>query len=175
MSPEGRDGWTWWNPGPPPVRNTRLEDFLEPDADVPWYSKKEAGRLLGKMAKIHVDRVEKARLADVVSAGGLYVRTRVENGRKIVRSEVRFDGMAGCLRTANGGSSRQRLVVAGNGKVGVRLLSPREGARLMGLPDDYMLPKAYNEAFNLLGDGVCVPAVTFVRDRLVEPLLSAMK
>ena len=35
-----------------------------------------------------------------------------------------------------------------------RLLSPREAARLMGVPDNYPLPLSYNDAYHLFGDGV---------------------
>jgi DNA (cytosine-5)-methyltransferase 1 len=53
------------------------------------------------------------------------------------------------------------------------LLSPREAARLMGLPDDYMLPQNYNEAYHLAGDGVAVPVVRFLAEHILEPLLAA--
>lgn len=40
----------------------------------------------------------------------------------------------------------------------------------MGLPDSYKLPKAYNEAYHLTGDGVAVPVVRFLANHLLEPL-----
>jgi DNA (cytosine-5)-methyltransferase 1 len=52
-----------------------------------------------------------------------------------------------------------------------RLLSPREAARLMGLPDDYVLPKNYNDAYHLAGDGVVVPVVRYLAEHLLEPIL----
>ena len=54
-----------------------------------------------------------------------------------------------------------------------RLLSPREAARLMGLSDDYLLPANYNEAYHLIGDGVAVPAVRFLAEHILEPVLRA--
>ena len=66
--------------------------------------------------------------------GALYRRTRVENGVKVQRAEVRFDGVAGCLRTPSGGSSRQYILLVEGDKIRSRLLSARETARLMGLP-----------------------------------------
>ena len=54
-----------------------------------------------------------------------------------------------------------------------RLLSPREAARLMGLPDTYALPKSYNDAYHLAGDGVVIPVVRFLAEHLLEPLLSS--
>jgi DNA (cytosine-5)-methyltransferase 1 len=56
--------------------------------------------------------------------------------------------------------------------VRTRLLSPREAARLMGLPDDYRLPEKYNEAYHLVGDGVAVPVVRFLAAHILEPLLT---
>ena len=57
------------------------------------------------------------------------------------------------------GSSRQVIVVVDGQSVKARLISSRETARLMGLPDDYKLPENYNEAYHLTGDGVVVPVV----------------
>ena len=79
--------------------------------------------------------------------------------------------MAGCLRTPRGGSSRQTLVVVDGGYVRTRLLSPREGARLMGLPESYWLPKAATSALHVIGDGVAVPAVRWLATNILEPLL----
>jgi len=103
--------------------------------------------------------------------GTLYKRTR----KGQCRAEVRFDDVAGCLRTPSGGSSRQTIIVTDGGTVRTRLLSPREAARLMGLPDDYPLPKSYNEAYHLAGDGVAVPVVSFLSENLLFPLTKSLK
>src|SRR5713226_9553854 len=84
--------------------------------------------------------------------------------------EVRFDQVAGCLRSPVGGSSRQSIVVVDGGTVRSRLLSPREAARLMGVPESYPLPKNYNEAYHLFGDGVAVPVVSWLEKHLLRPL-----
>ena len=42
----------------------------------------------------------------------------------------------------------------------------------MGLPDSYKLPRNYNEAYHLTGDGVVVPVVAHLARHLLEPLLS---
>ena len=41
----------------------------------------------------------------------------------------------------------------------------------MGLPDEYKLPKNYNEAYHLTGDGVAVPVVRFLAKSVFEPIL----
>ncbi|MNL87254.1 hypothetical protein D3C87_2163200 [compost metagenome] len=40
----------------------------------------------------------------------------------------------------------------------------------MGLAESYRLPKKYNEAYHLTGDGVAVPVVRFLSHYLFEPL-----
>ena len=40
----------------------------------------------------------------------------------------------------------------------------------MGLPDDYQLPKKYNEAYHLMGDGVVVPVVSHLNKHLLLPI-----
>ena len=58
------------------------------------------------------------------------------------------------------------------GKVRSRLMSARETARLMGLPEDYVLPRNYNEAYHLTGDGVVVPVVRHIAAHLLESLMA---
>lgn len=64
------------------------------------------------------------------------------------------------------------MVIEGE-RVSSRLLSPREAARLMGLPESYVLPKNYNDSYHLAGDGVAVPVVRFLAEQILEPLLAA--
>lgn len=164
--------WLWWSPGAPPRRNTVLADLLEPDDRVAWHRPDQTRWLLSLMAPLHAAKVEAARQCGERRVGALFRRTRVEDGRRRQRAEARFDGLAGCLRTPRGGSSRQILMVVDGGEVRTRLLTGREGARLMGLPDDYVLPKATTGALQVVGDGVAVPVVRFLAKRLIEPLLA---
>ena len=108
------------------------------------------------------------------AVGTVYRRMRTDtNGSKHQRAEVRFDDLAGCLRTPAGGSSRQSILVIDGQRVRSRLLSPREAARLMGLDDSYILPDRYNDAYHVCGDGVCVPVVRHIAQTLIEPILRA--
>ncbi|OHB29797.1 MAG: DNA (cytosine-5-)-methyltransferase [Phenylobacterium sp. RIFCSPHIGHO2_01_FULL_69_31] len=160
--------WIWWRLAAPPARNTDLAALLEPDDAVPWHSPEETARLIDLMGPLH-----RARLAAATgrAVGAVFRRTRIEHGRPTQRAEVRFDGLAGCLRTPRGGSSRQSIVVVEGGRVRSRLLSPREAARLMGLPDAYVLPRTTTGALHVAGDGVAVPVVRWLAGELLEPLL----
>lgn len=162
--------WVWWSLRTPPARNTTLADLLEPDAEVPWFAPDRTQRLLSLMAPLHRRRMDAAAAAGR-AVGALYRRVRVEAGRKVQRAEVRFDGLAGCLRTPAGGSSRQTIVIVGDGPTRARHLTGREGARLMGLPEDYLLPPASTSALKVLGDGVAAPVVRALAEQLLEPLL----
>jgi DNA (cytosine-5)-methyltransferase 1 len=165
--------WLWWHLPAPAPRRLSLADLVEtPPRGVDWHSEAETQRLLDQMSPLHRARVESAVKIGKRIVGAIYKRTRLdETGIKRQRPEVRFDGLAGCLRTPAGGSSRQTLLIVEDGSIRSRLLSPREAARLMGLPDDYWLPRNYNEAYHLAGDGVAVPAVRFIASSLLEPLL----
>lgn len=161
--------WVWWRLAAPPARNTNLAAMLEPDDAVAWHSPEETERLTALMGPLHRARMD---AASGRAVGAVFRRTRIEDGRSTQRAEVRFDGLAGCLRTPRGGSSRQAIVVVEGGRVRSRLLSPREAARLMGLPDSYRLPRTTTGALHVAGDGVAVPVVRWLARELLEPLLS---
>lgn len=149
-------------------------DVIEDAPENPrWFSEKEAARLLGMMSAINRAKVDDARRMGTKIVGGVYKRTRPnENRRRVQRAEVRFDGVSGCLRTPAGGSSRQVIIIVEGESVRARLISSRETARLMGLPDDYVLPDNYNEAYHLTGDGVVVPVVRHLAEHIFEPVVA---
>jgi DNA (cytosine-5)-methyltransferase 1 len=141
---------------------------------VEWHTPAETRRLLAMMSPRNAAKVRLAQESLGRHVGTLYKRMRKdEHGNKVQRAEVRFDKIAGCLRTPSGGSSRQTLVVVDGQRVRSRLLSPREAARLMGLPDTYALPQKYNDGYKLAGDGVAVPIVAHLRRHLFGPLIRA--
>lgn len=174
LSQRSKKAWLWWNLPPPPPRRSTFADVIEDEPKgVVWHTAAETKRLLGMMSLINREKVEKAKGAKRQMVGGIYKRTRKdENGKRAQRAEIRFDDVAGCLRTPIGGSSRQSIMIVEGNKVRSRLLSPREAARLMGLPDSYKLPENYNEAYHLSGDGIAVPAVRFFAAYILEPLLA---
>lgn len=161
LPPDLKANWCWWRLPAPPARNTDLAAVLEDDAV--WRSDEDTARLLSLMNPAHRARLERGRVV-----GAVFRRTRPDGQR----AEVRTDGLAGCLRTPRGGSSRQTIVVAEDGRIRSRLLTGREGARLMGLPDSYILPRRTTAALHVVGDGVAVPVVRWLAEHLLEPLLA---
>lgn len=162
-----RADWIWWRLPVPPARNTSLADILDDECE--WDSPEKTRRFLAQMNPLHRARVQGMKHSGR-QVGALFRRIRVEDGKRIQRAEARFDGLAGCLRTPAGGSSRQTLLVVEGANINTRLISPREGARLMGLPDDYPLPSSQTAALQLVGDGVCVSVVRWLSDHLLAPL-----
>jgi DNA (cytosine-5)-methyltransferase 1 len=171
-----RRNWVWWNLPRPKAHPQRLFEVLEEEpGDVRWHSPIETQRLLGMMSPLNLAKVERAVESRIRTAGTLYRRTRPSAaGGRHVRAEVRFDDVAGCLRTPSGGSSRQKLLIVENGSVRSRLLSGREAARLMGLPDSYRLPPRYSDAYHVAGDGVAVPVVRHLARHIIEPAASTV-
>jgi|SRR5271166_126646 len=172
---KAKRNWVWWNLAKPPARTGVFADFIEdPPTGVEWHAPAHTNYLLQLMSPLNRRKVTDAMMSGSRAVGTIYRRTRSDaNGGRRQRAEVRFDDMAGCLRTPLGGSSRQTLILVEGKSVRSRLLSPREAARLMGLDDSYRLPPRYNDAYHVCGDGVCVPVVRFIASHLLEPLLKS--
>jgi DNA (cytosine-5)-methyltransferase 1 len=160
--------WIDWPAPTAPLRNADLAAMLEPDHAVAWQSPEATARLLSLMDARNRRKVEDAMRSGERRVGAAF--RRVRSG--VQRAEVRFDGLAGCLRTPRGGSSRQALVVVEARAVRSRLVTPREAARLMGLPESYALPAPTTAALHVAGDGVAVPVVRWLAQAILEPLLS---
>ncbi len=168
-----RKKFVWWRLDAPPKRNTRLADLLEDDASVTWRSEEETARLVEQMSPLQRARLDALRESGRREVGAVFRRIRIEHGERVQRAEARFDGLAGCLRTPAGGSSRQLLLFVEGDNVRSRLLSPREAARLMGVPDEYPLPASQTAALHLIGDAVCAPVVRWLSHNLLAPLAGA--
>ncbi|HTZ73283.1 MAG TPA: DNA cytosine methyltransferase [Candidatus Aquilonibacter sp.] len=166
--------WVWWRLPVPKRTGDTFASILEKNpTGTAWHSPSETRKLLRLMSPSHRKTVTDALRCGGRHVGTLYKRTRpVGDGRAVQRAEVRFDGVSGCLRTPVGGSSRQTVIIVEKRRIRTRLLSPREAARLMGLPDTYPLPPRYNDAYHLFGDGVAVPVVRWIEKHLLTPLLS---
>lgn len=162
--------WRWWKLPKPNGPTITLPDLIEYEpTGVEWHSPEETKHLLDMMTPRTLVKIKSLAESATREIGMLYRRTR--NGSQ--RAEVRCDGLAGCLRTPQGGSSRQTVLVLQDGQIRSRLLSPREAARLMGVPDSYKLPNKYNFAYHAMGDGVAVPVVRWLGHHLLTPVAEA--
>jgi DNA (cytosine-5)-methyltransferase 1 len=164
--------WLWWRLPEPSRSSRKLADCIEGESnEARWHNLEQTERLLGALSPASQRDVELARASGKRVIGALFRRTRPDGtGGVRVQAEARFDGLAGCLRTPGGGSSRQFLITVAGEKIRTRLMNPREAARLMGLPDSYVLPNRTTDALHLIGDGVAAPVVRFLSERLLLPL-----
>jgi DNA (cytosine-5)-methyltransferase 1 len=171
MPDQIREAWVWLALPKPAARRCTLGDVLEADEVMQWHPTEHTRQLLGMMNEVNRAKVKQAQRFGKRVVGTLYRRTR--SGSQ--RAEIRFDGISGCLRTPGGGSSRQTLVVVQGDTIKSRLISVREAARLMGVPDSYKLPQNYNDAYHLMGDGLVVPAVYWISESILKPLYRHQK
>lgn len=161
-------------PLPTPAKRTlRLKEVLEdiPLDDSRWWTGERALRLYQQMSDKHRKIVRGMMKSTRPKYGTVFRRMRYGESM----AELRTDGLAGCLRTPKGGSARQILLRASNGKYHARLLTPRECARLMGA-DDIRIPESLsvNTALFAFGDGVCVPVVKWIADNYLTPLAAEL-
>jgi len=173
LAREAANCWLWLSLPSPPQRNQSLANLLDDNlSGAEWHTAAQTQRLVSLMSPLQRAKLSTAQASGTPQVGAIFRRTRADaKGVRRQHAEVRFDNLAGCLRTPAGGSSRQIIVVAHSDEVRSRLLSGREAARLMGLPDDYKLPERSNDALHLVGDGVAVPVVRHLADHLLAPLL----
>lgn len=152
---------------PLPKCTKRLEDILEdlPPNHQMWWSRQRCDYMLEQMSPKHVALAQTMIRSETIRYGTVF--RRVRNGKSM--AELRTDGIAGCLRTPRGGSGRQILFAAGKGRFSVRLLTPRECARLMGA-DDFVIEVPLNPALFGFGDAVCVSVIEWIAKNYLTPL-----
>jgi DNA (cytosine-5)-methyltransferase 1 len=161
--------WVWWSIPYENVKRLTFSDICERQA--PCDPPEKTKRLNKMLSQANRKKLASVRELGTYFAGTAYRRTRPdEHGVSQQRLEIRFDGLAGCLRTPNGGSSRQTVVIVDETGVRSRLLTVRECARLMGAPDSFVLPGSYNDAYRAMGDGVAVPVTRLLSRSLLHPL-----
>lgn len=172
LDPELKKLWRWWKVRPYTQGRESLENLVESEPeDVTFDSVEKTNNLIASMNETNLRKLDFAKKQEKVIVGTLYKRTR--NG--MPAAEVRFDGIAGCLRTPKGGSSVQTIIIVNGDSVKTRPISKVEAARLMGVPDTYKLPEKRTKALYAMGDAVAVPVVKWLSDNLLVPLAEELE
>lgn len=162
-------------PDPPMSTSRHVRDIVEdlPETASQWWSLERSEYLYSQFSDRHRDIADRMIAKRRWSYGTVFRRVRAQSdGTKRSMAELRIDGIAGCLRTPKGGSGRQILFKAGYGRYAVRLLTPRECARLMGA-DDFRITVPDNQAYFGFGDAVCVPAIAWIAEHYLNPMIRA--
>lgn len=156
-------------PGLPAPLTTGFSETTEAldDDDGRWWAEHRVAAFQASLSPI-----QSARLAALIAAPDTSYRTAYRRTRAGVPVwEVRADDIAGCLRTARGGSSKQAVVRVGNGKLSVRWMTPREYARLMGAGDYRLEGLRDSQILFGFGDAVCVDVVDWLGRYYLMPLI----
>ena len=157
-------------PPPPPLLqgglNDRVIERLAEDSPL-WWNKEKLAHHLAMLSPAHARRLEGLRRGTKTVYRAFYRRRRAEGQR----AEIRNDDIAGCLRTAAGGSGRQFVVAAGKNRTRMRAMTPREYARLQGVPDSLPIRAGEKVALSAFGDAVCAPAIKWIGDKILTPLV----
>jgi DNA (cytosine-5)-methyltransferase 1 len=168
---EPATGWATVDCGNPRVARKPLLELVDADDDQAWWNAAEAARHEEMMFDRHRRQIEAIRERSKGAAAFTAFR-RIREGRQ--RMEVRFDGVAGCLRTPRGGSAKQIVIVVDRGEVRMRWMTPREYARLQGA-GDYALPANTIQGLFGFGDAVCVPVIEWIDRNMLTPVYEAIK
>ncbi|AEE23376.1 DNA-cytosine methyltransferase [Glaciecola sp. 4H-3-7+YE-5] len=152
----------------------KLPDIIDNHENV-WWTEERTDYLITQMFDRHsswlIDNIEMEEFRYATA----FRRMRERNGKKQSTAEIRNDGIAGCLRTAKGGSAKQILLRTGKGEIKARLLSPLECARLMGADEFDFNGFSANDAFYCLGDAVCVDVIKWLDNNYLTPLYNNLK
>ena len=158
----------------PPEGEARLAgalDEFDPGSEA-WWAPERVERLRAQTSEAHRERL--ARLVEGSGVASVTAFRRMRRGKSTL--ELRFDGLAGCLRTPKGGSAKQILVRADADGWRARYLSAAECARLMGA-DGFRTDAegiSENDALFGFGDAVCVPAVEWLIRNHVNPVAAEL-
>jgi DNA (cytosine-5)-methyltransferase 1 len=156
-------------PAPPVPLTEGLGGLMEdiPLGDERWWDEARTEAFVSSLSPAQRNRVAALKRSTGVKYRTAYRRTR--NG--VAVWEVRADDISGCLRTARGGSSKQAVVRLGNTRLQVRWMTPREYARLMGAGEYDLSAARNNQALFGFGDAVAVPAVAWLAESYLMPLV----
>lgn len=164
-----KTGWVAFNLPSLPSRPHTLDETIDVDEGQEWWDDVAVKKHLDMMHDYHRREIE-----TLLASGEKRVVTIFRRKRHgSMRAEVRFDGLAGCLRTPKGGSARQIVLAVNKGKLRMRWMSPREYARLQGAAD-YPITVEKNQAMYGFGDAVCVQAVKWIDDNILTPAASKL-
>jgi DNA (cytosine-5)-methyltransferase 1 len=132
-----------------------------------WWDQERTRAFVESLSPIQAQRFNALKNAKQLMWRTAYRRTRA--GAPVW--EIRRDGIAGCLRTTGGGSSKQALVEAGLGQARVRWMTPVEYARLMGADGLRLHGATANQALFGLGDAVVVDVIRWIGQHYLLPVL----
>jgi DNA (cytosine-5)-methyltransferase 1 len=144
--------------------------MIDLDDGQDWWAPEQVEKHSKMMSPLHLKDVDVRLRSGAMHVGTIYRRKR--NGS--TKAEVRFDGLAGCLRTPRGGSAKQIVIAIDRSGLRMRWMSPREYARLQGAPNFKMVQNR-NQNLYAFGDAVCVPVIQWIDQCVLTPIYNSYK
>ena len=147
-----------------------VRSVIDLGEDEQWWDEEQLSKHYAMMNDRH-----RAIIDRYVEVGESFVGTGYRRKRQgQMKFEVRFDGMAGCLRTPRGGSARQIVVVVDSGRLKLRWMSPREYGKLQGAGRFKLLENERQMLFGF-GDAVCVPVIKWIDTCVLTPIFESQQ
>ncbi|MBD1939200.1 DNA (cytosine-5-)-methyltransferase [Microcoleus sp. FACHB-68] len=155
--------WGFLNLSPlPAIRESIIGDLVDTRNHQEWFRETQLLRELSYIRCNSKKRLETARQVARSSGQTVYLSAYRRMRKGLVCLETRDDGIAGCLRTGSGGSSRQILIVVLPDQVKMRYMTAREYGRLQGVEDSFWIPESQSVGRYAFGDAVAVPVITWI-------------
>lgn len=154
--------WNFLELPPLPKRATILPSLLDISDHQEWFGASELARELSYIRHKSKERLETAKQLAHSTGRTVYLTAYRRMRKGLVCLETRDDGIAGCLRTTSGGSSRQVLIAVLADRVQMRYMTAREYGRLQGVEDSFWIPDNHNVGRYAFGDAVAVPVVVWL-------------
>lgn len=158
-------GWAAFDVPSPNGKRLEIADLIDLGDDQGWWDQAAVAKHHDMMNGRHRKLIDDMLFEGRTFVGTIFRRKRMGK----TWAEVRFDGMAGCLRTPKGGSAKQIVIALRSGRMRMRWMSAREYARLQGADD---FPLVANTIQNLygFGDAVCVPVIRWIDEHVLTPI-----
>lgn len=170
LETELETGWFVSGINEPDENRRQLSSLIDIDEGQEWWSREQVKKHYEMMSDLHREQIDEFVLNNIDFVGTIYRRKR--HGKTM--AEVRFDGIAGCLRTPKGGSAKQIVISILDRKIRMRWMSPREYSRLQGAEDFPLVGKTNQQLFGF-GDAVCVPAIKWIDKQVLTPIALALE
>jgi DNA (cytosine-5)-methyltransferase 1 len=143
---------------PPPVK--RLNDILHREED--GKNDRDGGRYIDPQGRVHEKYILSDKLWDYLQR---YAKKHRAKGNGFGFGLVKANDIARTLSARYYKDGSEILIYRGE-ENRPRRLTPRECARLMGFPDDYVIPVSDTQAYKQFGNSVVVPLISAVAGQM---------
>ena len=134
--------------------NIRLEDILENEVDEKYYIVRDDITL---KSKGDIDKLIERKSNEPIRIGTI---NKGGQGDRIYSTK----GHAITLSANGGGAGAKTGAYLVNGRI--RKLTPREGLRVQGFPEDFKFPVSNAQAYKQLGNSVAIPVLSSILEKI---------